>query len=58
MKEFFKDVKWFFKECIGLVLSVLLLLLLIALGSYLLVTNPDGFVKGVMWYVIGRNIYK
>lgn len=58
MKKFFEDVKFLFTEGIGLVLSVLLLLLLIALGAYLLVTNPSGFSKGVMWYFIGRNIYK
>lgn len=50
-------MKWFIenKELIGLVVS---LVVSVSLAAYLLVTNPDGLLKGIMWYVIGRNIYK
>lgn len=58
MKKFFEDVKFLFTEGIGLVLSVLLFLLLLAIWVYLLVTNKAGSVNDVMWYVIGHNIYK
>lgn len=50
-------MKWFIenKELIGLVVSGVVL---VSLAAYLLVTNPEGVLKGIMWYVIGRNIYK
>lgn len=50
-------MKWFIenKELIGLIVS---LVVSISLATYLLVTNPDGLLKGMMWYVIGHNIYK
>lgn len=50
-------MKWFIenKELIGLVVS---LVVSVSLAAYLLVTNPEGLLKGMMWYVIGHNIYK
>ena len=50
-------MKWLIenKELIGLVVS---LVVSVSLAAYLLVTNPEGLLKGIMWYVIGRNIYK
>lgn len=50
-------MKWLIenKELIGLVVS---LVVSVSLAAYLLVTNPAGFLNGIMWYVIGRNIYK
>lgn len=50
-------MKWLTEniELIGLVVSVVVSVLL---ATYLLVTNPEGPSKGMMWYVIGRNIYK
>lgn len=50
-------MKWFVenKELICLVVS---LVVSVSLAAYLLVTNPEGLLKGLMWYVIGHNIYK
>lgn len=50
-------MKWFIenKELIGLVVS---LVVSVSLAAYLLVTNPEWLLEGMMWYVIWRNIYK
>lgn len=54
-------MKWLIenKELIGLVVS---LVVSVSLAAYLIVTNPEGVLNGMMWYVIGRaigrNIYK
>lgn len=51
------SMKWLIenKELIGLVVSLVVSVLL---AAYLLVTNPAGLLKGLMWYTIGHNIYK
>lgn len=48
-------MKWLIenKELIGLVVS---LVVSVSLAAYLIVTNPEGLSKGMMWYVIGRAI--
>lgn len=50
-------MKWFIenKELIGLIVSGVVL---VSLTAYLLVTNPEWLLEGMMWYVIWRNIYK
>ena len=58
MKEFFEDVKYFLKEDPFSVLGFLLSLLATVILLYLLVSNPAGSLKGLVWYVIGRNVYK
>ena len=58
MKEFFEDVKYFFKEEPAFMLGFLLSLLSTAVLLYLLVANQASSLNDVMWYVIGRNIYK
>lgn len=50
-------MKWLIenKELIGLVVSIVVS---VSLAAYLLVTNPEGLLEGMMWYVIWRNIHK
>lgn len=58
VKGFFEDVKYFLKEEPALMLGLLLSLLSVVVLLYLLVSNPQSSSNDLMWYVIGRNVYK